>query len=99
MGYASSFPGGYVCSWERWAPTIVINGVMGPYKWPKIYGFHCGYFIFLVSGVELWAHTSSWFSGAHLVTLSGKHVVNCHDEGAVGGSFQLVYKWLKHPHL
>ena len=26
-------------SHTRWAPTIVINGVIKPYKWPKINGF------------------------------------------------------------
>ena len=25
-------------------PLLVINGVMGPYKWPEINWFHWGYF-------------------------------------------------------
>ena len=28
----------------KWAPTIVINGVMGPYKWPEMNGSFWGYF-------------------------------------------------------
>ena len=48
---------------RRWAPTIVINGVMGPYKWPKTNGV-TGVILLLLMGTPFITG-----DGAHLVYL------------------------------